>query len=132
MHVVGVEQRNEDVDVEQRDWRHERFHSSSRRSLTNFIVGRGDGWPALKKRHAVSDARGSRPCQCPPRQFGQHFAGRRPPCAGQFLHRLEHVIVEVEGGSHASIITHHASRVNPTRGARQRSSAKSQYNPASP
>jgi len=66
-----------------------------------------------KDGHAVADAPGGGRRKRLPREVRQHLPGRLAARLRKFLRRLQHIVVDVESRSHAWIITHHESDVNP-------------------
>ena len=109
VHVIGIEQGDEQVHVKERRAR----HASSLSSFTRCIVSFGE--PARRAGRSGTPLRTAA------------FRGwRRPRLAsadstwpavrrrgrGEFLGGLQHVVVDVERGAHDAIITHHASGVN--------------------
>ncbi len=114
MDMVGIEQRDKHVDVEQRN----RYSRGS--GVVSQLVDQPQRRPRRSRRttrqhrHTVPHTGRAGRRQSFSSQLRQHFPGRRSPRRRDFLGGLQDVFVEIEGRAHTCSITHHASDVNAT------------------
>ncbi len=113
MQVRGIEQRNQDVYVEQRN------HDLSRRlvfvskPINDF---RSDDPPSSllrQDRHAIALSRRSATGRKRATgKLGKNTTCRSASLCGELLGALQNVLIDIQGGTHVKIITHQTSDVN--------------------
>lgn len=116
MQMGRIEQRNQDIYVEQSDHARPRCLRFVAEPVDDF--GSDDPRPSLlgQDRHAVAFARSaSSRCESATRQLGKDAPRRSTAPCRELLGALENVLVDVQCGPHAMIITHQTSQVKERR-----------------
>ena len=119
MDMVGVEQRDEDIHIEERRSGHESIDQAISRLLTvPQLVDQlhrwsaSIGWPAREDRYTVSGSSRARRLKRRAGELRDDAARRQAPDRRQFLDSLEDIVIDIERGTHYGSISHHTSDVN--------------------